>query len=119
MIIFLDFDGVTHRYGGPVFEHADRLVDLLRDVPHVDVVLTTSWREIYPFDDLRHFLGDDLAHRVIGKTPVIKQKKNRPTCRMSVTAKSSTGSGITPAKRSAATSSSTMSRCYFPPTAKN
>ena len=75
MIIFCDFDGCLHAMGRPVFEHADRLADLLREFPHVDIVLSTSWREIYPFEDLRRFLGADLAHRVIGKTPVITQKE--------------------------------------------
>lgn len=75
MILFLDFDGCLHTVGGPVFEHADRVADLLREFPHVDIVLSTSWREIYPYDDLRHFLGADLSRRVIGKTPVITQKE--------------------------------------------
>ena len=76
MILFCDFDGVLHpASGSDQFNQAHRMGALLRDFPHIDVVLSTSWREGYPYDVLRNVFGEDLSHRVIGKTPVISQKE--------------------------------------------
>ena len=71
----MSINGCLHTVGGPIFAHADRLAKLLIDFPRVDIVLSTSWREIYPFDDLRNVFGEELSHRVIGATPVITQKE--------------------------------------------
>lgn len=75
MILFLDFDGVLHPsptdYRGP-FCHLDVLQDWLRAHPRVDVVISSSWRETYPFEDvLRELFSADLQSRVIGVTPVL------------------------------------------------
>ncbi|BBO99493.1 HAD domain-containing protein [Sulfuriferula nivalis] len=76
MIIFLDFDGVTHPYrGGAVFSRVEYLWQILRAI-EANVVFTTSWRDDYPFDQLVDFAtvggGEDLAHRFIGATPSIE-----------------------------------------------
>lgn len=47
MILFLDFDGVLHPYPckpEQAFSAAPRLLAVLDDFPHVDVVVSSSWR---------------------------------------------------------------------------
>ena len=75
MIIFLDFDGVLHPTvrGEPDFSRLPLFWKILRACPDTEVVLSTSWREIYRPDELVEFVthggGEDLAHRIIGSTP--------------------------------------------------
>lgn len=76
MILFLDFDGVLHRnVSRPPedFSCSPRLWQILRTCPNVEVVFSTSWREIYPFAELVEFAtlggGEDLKQRFVGATP--------------------------------------------------
>lgn len=93
MIIFLDFDGVTHPElrCEPDFCRNPLLWQILRACPDVDVVFSTSWREIYAREELVMFVtrngGKDLAHRFIACTPIIPRSQalqyNRETeCRL-------------------------------------
>lgn len=74
MILFLDFDGVLHGLGRPVFEHLPRFEAILRDFPHIAVVISSSWRENYSLDALRDFFSENVRPRIIGTTPVIATK---------------------------------------------
>lgn len=56
--------------GKSLFEHADRLADMLVPFPHVKIVISSSWREHFRPDKLMSFLPEALASRVIGQTPV-------------------------------------------------
>lgn len=79
MILFLDFDGVLH----PEINEAELFCrlplfwGLLRQCPEVEVVFSTSWRELYPPEELLAFVttggGEDLAHRFIGGTPMVRK----------------------------------------------
>lgn len=72
MVLFLDFDGVTHAVSAPVNElfASNYLIEgVLRLHPHVDVVFSTSWRDHYSLDELRNFFAEDLRARFIGVTP--------------------------------------------------
>ena len=71
MILFLDFDGVLHGLGQPVFEHLPRFEAVLRDFPQIQVVISSAWREDYSFDALLAFFSEDVQPRIIGTTPVI------------------------------------------------
>jgi hypothetical protein len=77
VILFLDFDGVLHpnRLTEPDFSRLPKLLDILRACPHVDVVFSTSWREIYTPAELLQFIsnggGEDLLHRFIGINPSV------------------------------------------------
>lgn len=98
MILFLDFDGVTHPElrGEPDFCRNPLLWQILRACPNVDVVFSTSWREIYTFDELIGFVtingGEDLAHCFIAANPSIlreqgaynngKQYRRESECRL-------------------------------------
>jgi len=76
MIIFLDFDGVTHPETAgdeSVFSRVEFLWRILRACPQVNVVFSSSWREIYSPDSMVDFVtangGEDLIHRFVGGTP--------------------------------------------------
>lgn len=84
MILFLDFDGVTHPIrcvGGidaPLFSCAPALWKILRACPDVEVVFSTTWRVSYPLCELVKFTtqggGEDLPHRFIGTTPDLENE---------------------------------------------
>ncbi|MGQ0730335.1 HAD domain-containing protein [Acidovorax sp.] len=71
MTLFLDFDGVTHPLHCHESNHFSRLAGIeavLRTCPSVEVVLSTTWRLQYPFDQLREKFSRDIQPRVIGAT---------------------------------------------------
>lgn len=81
MILFLDFDGVLHpdaaflvkgrptlKGEGELFMWAPLLVDLLADLPEVQIVLSTSWARELSFSRACGWLPDELRTRVIGAT---------------------------------------------------
>lgn len=72
-VLFLDCDGICHPVGCPVdqlFCHLEMLEDWLRRRPGVDVVISSSWREVHPLDELVSFFAEDLQARVLGVTPM-------------------------------------------------
>ncbi len=76
MILFLDFDGVLHpdyeNYDRPdteLFCHLQRLEEILRDFPDVDIVISSMWRYQFTLDQLRARFSPDIALRIIGKLP--------------------------------------------------
>lgn len=72
VILFLDFDGVLHpEDAGPddLFCHVGLLDQALQDLPQVQIVVSSTWRELHPLNELRASLGP-LAPRVIGQNPV-------------------------------------------------
>lgn len=76
-VLFLDFDGVLHPRGGAVagerFCKKAMLEGLLRepDLQHVLIVISSTWREVYPLRRLAQIFSDDIRHRVIDTTPVL------------------------------------------------
>ena len=76
-ILFLDFDGVLHPAGpgSAKFSRLGLLADLLRDPAFADVqiVVSSTWREIHSLARLRGFFPPDLQPRVIGSTPVLDE----------------------------------------------
>lgn len=77
MILFLDFDGVLHprptigRSGETdLFRSLHLLEDVLRQVAEVDVVISSSWREQHPLDELREYFSEDLRERIVDTTPL-------------------------------------------------
>ena len=68
--VFLDFDGVLHRAGGPPgttlpFEWTKELAGLLEPFDDVVIVVHSSWREQFPVEVLREFL-EPVGRRLIG-----------------------------------------------------
>lgn len=74
LILFLDFDGVLHGIGKPEFENLTRLENVLREHEHVDIVITSSRREIQPLSLLVERFQTDIRLRILGATPVLKTK---------------------------------------------
>jgi len=69
--IFLDFDGVLHSHYGAVesalWFFLPRFESVLRDYPHVKIVVSSSWGDGRSLDELRAFFSADIAPRVVGK----------------------------------------------------
>ncbi|QFY42325.1 hypothetical protein F6R98_06535 [Candidatus Methylospira mobilis] len=76
MILFLDFDGVLHpEYDGQPtpadrqFCHLERFEAVMRDFPHVEIVISSMWRYEFTLDQLRAQFSPDIAARIIDMTP--------------------------------------------------
>ena len=86
--LFVDFDGTLHRghalldasgrvslaTGNPLFEFVPLLERLLNPYPRVEIVLTTSWLDTLPFEQVVSYLPPPLAKRVVGTTQGIKPR---------------------------------------------
>ncbi len=82
MILALDFDGVMHpapklhevrTQSNYVFCRQPLLEGWLREYPHVEVIISSSWREQHPLDEMQSYFSDDLQHRIIDATPVARK----------------------------------------------
>jgi hypothetical protein len=75
MILFLDFDGVTHPepyFHENVFcRHLIESVLRERELRDIQIVISSSWREHHSLDVMREFFSRDIKDRVIGTTPDI------------------------------------------------
>lgn len=86
--LFVDYDGTLHRghavldadgnvlldSGQPLFEYAPLLAEMLEPYPDVQIVLTTSWLDTLPLDQVVSYLPAALARRVVGTTCGIKAR---------------------------------------------
>ncbi|WP_436070458.1 HAD domain-containing protein [Pseudomonas sp. LjRoot71] len=50
-----------------------RLVEILRDFPQAEVVISSLWRETLSFDELRDLFPVDLREWIIGVTPIAER----------------------------------------------
>jgi hypothetical protein len=75
VVLFLDFDGVTHPepcYDESVFCRLSLIEEVLLELPPVEIVISSSWRDKFPLEDMRDFFVPALQPRVIGVTSSIK-----------------------------------------------
>jgi len=75
MIVFLDFDGVLHSFFGAPSDHFaswPRLEAVLVEYPHVEIVVSSSWRTISAAEWDQE-VPESLRRRVVGRTPVISR----------------------------------------------
>lgn len=74
--IFLDFDGVMHAATNDVvlFRHEEYLCRVLGDYPTVQLVISSAWRRTHTLDTMKSFFLTDLRAKVVGMTPVFKQR---------------------------------------------
>jgi hypothetical protein len=73
-ILFLDFDGVMHPFGCAIDQYFCRLAlleDWLRQRAGVDIVISSSWREVHPLDEMRSYFSVDLQQRILATTPLL------------------------------------------------
>ena len=81
-VLFLDIDGICHPEGASrisalgkvegegLFRWAPQLMALLNELPHVQVVVHSSWRQLFETDDeVRALMPGELAARVVACTP--------------------------------------------------
>ncbi len=73
--LFLDVDGVLHRRapGAEKFTALPQLQQSMRRHPRLEVVISSSWREVFDFKDLVELFDEDLRTRIVGSTPVLEQ----------------------------------------------
>lgn len=77
MRIYLDFDGVLHGvpYLKEPFELLPAFEDVLRAHPKTEVVITSSWREQFAFEELQTWFAEDVRQQIIGATPIMPDHK--------------------------------------------
>jgi len=79
VVLFTDFDGVMHprptagRDAG-LFVSLHLFEGVLREVPAIEVVISSSWREHHPFDVMREYFAEDLRERIVGVTPLLRRE---------------------------------------------
>ena len=86
--LFVDYDGTLHRghalldengeisldSGQPLFEYAPLLAEMLEPYPGVQIVLTTSWLQKLPVEQVIAYLPPALAMRVVDTTRGFKPR---------------------------------------------
>ncbi|PQA75956.1 HAD domain-containing protein [Rhodoferax sp. TS-BS-61-7] len=80
-ILFLDFDGVMHPefcHESKHFVHRDTFEAVVRAASHVELVISSTWRNSRPLDELRALFTADVAARIIGATPLYAQLEEVP-----------------------------------------
>ncbi len=75
IVIFLDFDGVTHHWlpsasAEERFQYLPRIEDVLRCFAEVRIVICSDWRKNTPWSAILSVFAEDIRPRVIGMTPV-------------------------------------------------
>ncbi|WP_139146976.1 HAD domain-containing protein [Hydrogenophaga sp. PML113] len=73
--LFLDIDGVLHRRapGAEKFTALPQLQQSMRRHSRLEVVISSSWREVFDFEDLVELFDEDLRTRIVDSTPVLEQ----------------------------------------------
>lgn len=80
-ILFLDFDGVMHPefcHESKHFVHLENFEAVMRAAPHVDLVISSTWRQKRSLDELKALFSTDVAARIIGATPLYAQLEDVP-----------------------------------------
>ena len=73
-ILFLDFDGVMHPDPCPkksFFCQLPLIEAVLRELPQVDIVVSSSWRYDHQLEELKAFFSPDIRPLVIDVTPTV------------------------------------------------
>jgi hypothetical protein len=80
-ILFVDFDGVLHPefcHEAKHFIHRDTFEDVVRAFPHIELVISSTWRLQRPLHVLKDLFSNDVAARVIGTTPLYAELADVP-----------------------------------------
>jgi hypothetical protein len=71
-ILFLDFDGVLHADLENDFSRLPDFEGCLRDMPELEIVISSSWRELHPLETLKTLFRPEVRGRIIAATPVLE-----------------------------------------------
>ena len=71
-ILFLDFDGVLHGKGDALFSKLSHFEQCLMKMSEVEVIISSSWRETHPFEQLKELFQISLRERITGMTPSLE-----------------------------------------------
>ncbi len=80
-VLFLDFDGVMHPefcHESKHFVHRDTFETVMRTAPHVELVISSTWRLKRSLDVLKTLFSHDVASRIIGTTPLYAHLEDVP-----------------------------------------
>lgn len=87
VILFLDFDGVTHHYfpvsdvkeeENSYFFFLKNIENIIRDFNNIfdiKIVISSSWRKRKTIEEMRDYFSEDIKEKVISATPVIDEYK--------------------------------------------
>lgn len=74
--IFMDFDGVTHPWGGVEdFRCLPAIEEVVREFEEVRIVIASDWRMLFSMSKLVARFSEDIRPRVVGATPHVIPKK--------------------------------------------
>lgn len=71
-LIFLDFDGVLHNSGGPLFANLPLFESYLGQMPDIEVIISSSWREGRSVAELKIIFSPKYRHQICGTTPSLE-----------------------------------------------
>ncbi|MBK6595436.1 MAG: hypothetical protein IPG23_23505 [Burkholderiales bacterium] len=80
-VLFLDFDGVMHPeffHESKHFVHLGTFETMIRAAPHVELVISSTWRQKRSLNELKALFTADVAARIIGTTPLYAQLEDVP-----------------------------------------
>ncbi len=80
-VLFVDFDGVLHPefcHESKHFMHRDAFEAVVRAFPHIELVISSTWRLQRPLNVLKALFSEDVAARVIGTTPLYAELEDVP-----------------------------------------
>lgn len=74
MIIFLDFDGVLHPANANAddfFCRRELFESAISTQPKVQIVISSTWREVMSLPDLKAFFSEKIRNKILGVTPTL------------------------------------------------
>lgn len=81
-ILFLDFDGVMHRFGvveAAAFTQMEVFERLMEHLPDTQIVLSTTWRQSHGLDVCKAFFPAHLQSRIVDATPLRVEEDDLPS----------------------------------------
>jgi hypothetical protein len=82
MILFLDFDGVTHpepRGDSDPFCCLPEIEEVIRLYERrLEIVISSSWSELFSLDDMKMYFQPDVARLIVGNTRIIGRRHFLP-----------------------------------------
>lgn len=80
LLLFLDFDGVLHpslNAGKDNFCALPLLEDLLRQHHAVGIIISSSWRHLFSFEELVGYFSEDVRPRIVASTRSVLESGTR------------------------------------------